>query len=219
MLCLSSVIFFCEIALSDLKINSFEAQVLKGLKSCKIDLKEIAASKGVLGAAVSGGADSVSLLISLSELCRLYKIPLKIITVNHNIREERETCGDVKFVEKLCETLKVQNYDISLAVYELKRGEVVSLAEKNKIKKVQIGALEICKNSVICPVTVDLTNTQITSKLTLISLHKGIDFTAKDASELKEKPVRQLKVFRLGIVADQDPHAKSISKSVWCKIS
>ena len=133
MLCLSSVIFFCEIALSDLKINSFEAQVLKGLKSCKIDLKEIAASKGVLGAAVSGGADSVSLLISLSELCRLYKIPLKIITVNHNIREERETCGDVKFVEKLCETLKVQNYDISLAVYELERGEVVTLAEKTKI--------------------------------------------------------------------------------------
>ena len=95
----------------------------------------------------------------------------------------------------------------------------LELAEKNKIKKVQIGALEICKNSVICPVTVDLTNTQITSKLTLISLHKGIDFTAKDASELKEKPVRQLKVFRLGIVADQGPHAKSISKSVWCKIS
>ena len=43
-------------------------------------------------------------------------------------------------------------------------------------------------------------------------------FTDEEIDILKEKPVRQLKVFRLGLVQDEGPCAKSISKSVWCKL-
>ena len=94
----------------------------------------------------------------------------------------------------------------------------LELIEKNRIKKVEIGELEICENSVSCPVTVDLENTQCRSKLTLVSLYKGHSLYDSEIAAQKNKPVRQLKVFRLGIVEDEGPHAKSISKSVWCKL-
>ena len=69
-------------------MSEFEASVLKGLDACGIKLSAVAASGGVIGAAVSGGADSVSLLVSLCVLCKSCSVPLKVITVNHYIREE-----------------------------------------------------------------------------------------------------------------------------------
>ena len=92
------------------------------------------------------------------------------------------------------------------------------LKEKSQIKHIEIGELCVSNNSVYCPVLIDIGERKIDSKLTLVCLHKGKNFTAGDAALLKQKPVRQLKVFRLGIVQEQGPHAKSISKSVWCKI-
>ena len=108
----------------------FEDSVKKGLEKCGIDLAGLAACNKSLGAAVSGGADSVSLLVSLAVLCKQYSIPLKAITVNHFIRKEEETCGDVAFVESLCKELVSQGYDVTLKIHELKKGEVAELAEK-----------------------------------------------------------------------------------------
>ena len=71
----------------DKTVSNFEDQVLKGLHSCGVKLNDVSSEGGVLGAAVSGGADSVSLLISLCSLCKAQNIPLKVITVNHYIRE------------------------------------------------------------------------------------------------------------------------------------
>lgn len=111
----------------------FEAQVLKGLEACGINLNIISACGGRLGAAVSGGADSLSLLVALCNLCRPYHIPLKIITVNHFIRPECESSGDVEFVKKVCRSLSDQGFDLTFAVHELQKGQVASLAQQKEI--------------------------------------------------------------------------------------
>jgi tRNA(Ile)-lysidine synthase len=71
----------------------FEEKVKKSfddiliLSECrKMDLR--------VGLAVSGGADSIALLLAMSE----FVSPLYVITVNHNIRPAEESGGDVDFV-------------------------------------------------------------------------------------------------------------------------
>lgn len=108
----------------------FENRVLKGLAACNIDL---AANQDVrLGAAVSGGADSVSLLYSLSNICKKYNLPLFVITVNHNIREEAETSGDAAFVKKLCKNLSKDGVEINCDIVEIPRGKINELAAERK---------------------------------------------------------------------------------------
>ena len=114
-------------------MTDFEDGVLKGLEKCGVRLSQISADGGTIGAAVSGGADSVSLLVSLAVLCKKYGIPLKVITVQHFIRQDNETCGDVEFVDELCKKLCSQGYDICLKIHELEKGQVAALAEQKGI--------------------------------------------------------------------------------------
>ena len=92
------------------------------------------------------------------------------------------------------------------------------IAAKTQIKQVRIGELCVMPDSVYCPVLIECDGRIINSKLTLVSLFRGKDFSPEEVAALKQKPARQLKVFRLGIAQDEGPHAKSISKSVWCKL-
>lgn len=103
----------------------FEEKVLAGLSQCNVNLD--AALK--IGVAVSGGADSVSLLCSLSNILTPLNIKLYVITVNHYIRPDEETCGDVQFVVDLCNKLKTNGKNIALEVVELSKGQVQSVAE------------------------------------------------------------------------------------------
>lgn len=105
----------------------FERQVLTGLKKCGVSLK------GKCGAAVSGGADSISLLYALASLCHQSGVPLRVITVNHFIRPEKETCGDADFVIQQCRLLKEQGYDVEVTLHSLARGEVNTLAKEKGI--------------------------------------------------------------------------------------
>ena len=78
-------------------------------KKVKDKLEDILKASGVkkaaadgevkVGVAVSGGADSIALLLALSEA-----FPLYVITVNHNIRPAEESGGDADFVLKVCES-------------------------------------------------------------------------------------------------------------------
>lgn len=113
--------------------STFENQVLSGLKKCGVNLSSISAAGGAVGAAVSGGADSVSLLVSLCEVCKSFSIPLKVITVNHYIRSNEETCGDVEYVSKLCSSLKEQGYDITLKIHEIQKGTIAELSQEKNI--------------------------------------------------------------------------------------
>ncbi len=92
------------------------------------------------------------------------------------------------------------------------------IKDKSLIQKVSVGELCVSENCVWCPVVIECNGQKISSKLTLVCLHKGKSFTEKEVAALKEKPARLLKVFRLGLVQNESPHAKSISKSVWCKL-
>lgn len=107
---------------------AFENQLISGLDACGVNLDALAAGHKALGAAVSGGADSVSLLVGLCSVCSDYSIPLKVITVNHFIRQDAETCGDAEYVQDLCASLKNQGYDVSCTVWSLKRGQVEELS-------------------------------------------------------------------------------------------
>jgi len=85
-----------------------------------------------IGVAVSGGADSVSLLVSLCHIFNSKKNPLNVITVNHFIRPEEETCGDVFFVKELCNSLKKEGFNLELKIIDFEKGEIENLAKKRK---------------------------------------------------------------------------------------
>lgn len=112
--------------------ESFENHILDNLKKCGCDIAELSARGLSLGAAVSGGADSVCLLLCLAELCRKSGCSLKVITVNHRIRSEAESSGDALFVRDLCRRLLNDGLPVSFFLYELKPGEVGALSEKRK---------------------------------------------------------------------------------------
>ena len=102
----------------------FEKKVLKGLIECGVDVpqagSETSSNLPRIGVAVSGGADSISLLLALSKLFS----SLYVITVNHNIRPAAESRGDVDFVLEVCGKLRREGREVVCDVAELERGEV-----------------------------------------------------------------------------------------------
>ncbi|MBO7123312.1 MAG: tRNA lysidine(34) synthetase TilS [Treponema sp.] len=83
-----------------------------------------------LGAAVSGGADSVSLLCALARARDVWKADGKkdfpnilCVTVDHSIRPEEESSGDAAFVQDLCKKL-----DVPCCARKIERGAVENLA-------------------------------------------------------------------------------------------
>ena len=81
------------------------------------------ASGGLLGVAVSGGADSLALLTAL--LHRFGADRLRVITVNHNMRPEAETAGDAAFVASYCASA-----GLSCTTVTLERGLVARRARE-----------------------------------------------------------------------------------------
>lgn len=82
----------------------------------------------VIGVGVSGGADSVSLLVSLCRIAHQRGFGIKVITVNHNIREECETLGDANSVANLCGNLAQAGYPVACTIKTLPRGDVARAA-------------------------------------------------------------------------------------------
>ena len=82
----------------------FERKVAHSLAHCLDQAGIELSAASCIGVAVSGGADSVSLLYALKEIspCRIVAV-----TVNHNLRGE-EGDQDALFVEHLCEVLGVE---------------------------------------------------------------------------------------------------------------
>lgn len=78
-------------------------------------------------AAVSGGADSVFLLVMLHECSVRFGFSTAAVTVDHRIRPPEESGGDADFVERLCASLspKVPCFRVNLA-----EGAVASEAKK-----------------------------------------------------------------------------------------
>lgn len=83
----------------------------------------------VLG--VSGGVDSVALLLMLSKVQREWDLTLHVVHVHHGIRKEAEQ--DVKAVCGLCERLEVPCYVFYDDVPELAKQEKMSEEEMGRI--------------------------------------------------------------------------------------
>ena len=94
------------------------------------------------------------------------------------------------------------------------------LISKSIVKKVELGDLDSSENEIFIPVKICTEEKEIISKLTLVSIYKGNNFTEDERRNVSQKkqPVRQLKIFRLAQVQEEGPHAKSISNFVWCKL-
>lgn len=126
---------------------TFEDKVLNGIKKC-LELCDLGVNGNSattpanchnpkqLGVAVSGGADSIALLAALSQLLKtqaealaLFKPELKVITINHNIRQAEETAGDAAYVQKFCQELKQTGFNVNCTLVELAPGEVAALAK------------------------------------------------------------------------------------------
>lgn len=126
-------------AVSDL--NTFEQKLFDSLKKL-IGPEEFGRTK-VLGAAVSGGADSISLLCALAKIKACLESGSKkalaaagqkaksraafpkivCVTVDHSIRPEAESSGDAAFVQGICASLGVE-----CAVKKIERGAAERLA-------------------------------------------------------------------------------------------
>ncbi len=93
------------------------------------------------------------------------------------------------------------------------------LPSPHSVKSVELGDFTADETEIFVTITINTDTTSIKSKLTLVRIYKGNNFSAaeRDTVSQKKQPVRLLKIFRLGQVQDEGPHAKSISKSVWCK--
>ena len=109
------------------RIESFENKVLTGLERCGFSFDRLERSRLPLGIAVSGGADSVSLLVSLARIFNK-TIPLKVITINHNIRSEQESRGDAEFVKALCQKLALEGANVSCKIVEIERNLITTQA-------------------------------------------------------------------------------------------
>lgn len=105
-------------------VLDFESDVLKSFEECLRKSTRILTSDSYVGVAVSGGADSISLLVSLKSVLP-YKI--KAVTVNHNLRSEAESAYDADYVEDICRALKVK-----CVRYDIKRGEIAEIRKMSK---------------------------------------------------------------------------------------
>lgn len=112
-------------------MDIFEKKVLDGFCNAVTETEKIQTSEINLGLAVSGGADSIAMLSAFSFLLKEKLIPVKnifVITVNHYIRPDSETCGDAQFVMEFCQQLKNQGMNINSYLCELKKGQVSEIA-------------------------------------------------------------------------------------------
>lgn len=118
--------------LAAIDLNAFEEKLFDSLKKF---LGGVALERTkILGVAVSGGADSVSLLCALAALRaansekpkRRAAFPkIVCVTVDHSIRPEEESSGDAAFVQALCQKLGVECF-----VKKIERGVVQRLADQ-----------------------------------------------------------------------------------------
>lgn len=105
-------------------MNNFEQKVLQGLSRCGVQISS--EKTPALGVAVSGGADSLSLLVALCNL----GFPLHVITVNHYIRSDEETCADAQFVVDFCARLGEQGGQVDCVRVDLVKGSVQKLEKE-----------------------------------------------------------------------------------------
>ena len=80
---------------------------------------------------VSGGADSVCLLLVMEEICKQKNIAIKVVHIEHGIRG-KESIKDAKFVEKLCKEKEIPFFLYSYDVPDVARESGESVEEAGR---------------------------------------------------------------------------------------
>ncbi len=93
--------------------------------------------KDIVLAAVSGGADSMCLLLMLRELCGELGFTLCVVHVEHGIRGE-ESLADARFVEDVCKGLKIPCKVRHCLALQYARQEKLSVEEAARKLRYQI---------------------------------------------------------------------------------
>ena len=90
----------------------------------------------------------------------------------------------------------------------------------NRQSHVEPADLQATATEIFVPVTITAADTTIKTKLELIRIHSGKEFTESEQKNISQKkqPVKQLKVFRLGIEKELSSNSKCITESKWIKI-
>ncbi len=93
---------------------------------------------------VSGGADSVCLLMVLKELQQEMDITLRVVHIEHGVRGA-DSESDAKFVMTLCERLNVPCTEVAFDVPKLAREQGQSVEEMGRILRYQVFEAEAAK--------------------------------------------------------------------------
>lgn len=112
-------------------IHQFEEKVLQGITACGISEDSLFCPAARYALGVSGGADSTALLVAFVRLrnrCSHPLTPLYVVTVNHNIRPEKESFGDAEFVANLCAAFPA----VFCTVSSVPQGHILSVAAERK---------------------------------------------------------------------------------------
>ena len=90
----------------------------------------------------------------------------------------------------------------------------------NHRSSIELGDLQASNTEILIPITITADDSTINTKLTLVKIHSGKEFTDTERQKIaqKKQPVRQLKIFRLGIEKELSPVSKCITDSKWIKL-
>ena len=91
---------------------------------------------------------------------------------------------------------------------------------QRRVQSVELSELCATPREIFIPVTITTENNTIKSKLSLVSIYSGKDFSDSERKAItqKKQPVRQLKIFRLGIEKELSPNSKCLVDSKWIKL-
>lgn len=92
---------------------------------------------GRILAGVSGGADSVCLLMVLLELQKRMKFEIQVVHVEHGIRGQ-ESLQDAEYVRKLCEQYQVPFLCVSCDIPQMARERKLSTEEAGRLARYEI---------------------------------------------------------------------------------
>ncbi|MBR5866347.1 MAG: tRNA lysidine(34) synthetase TilS [Spirochaetaceae bacterium] len=93
-------------------LNSFERKIIESFASAQMNSDDFFRKDKTIMFGVSGGADSVAMLIAFTEIRKKLfsdKSPeFYVVSIDHSIRPSEESAGDARYVQELCRKLDVE---------------------------------------------------------------------------------------------------------------
>lgn len=183
------------------KLLPFEKKLLDSLKTFGLDFDSVS-PENPLGIAVSGGADSVSLLVSLSSLFESES--LRVISVDHGIRSEEESGGDAAFVKSLCE-----KFGIKCHVEKIDHGRIEKFALESSLsleevaRNIRYEAFDsFIKREGLCALCVAHNQNDNLETVLMRFLQGGASESLGGISSTREKIIRPLLSFTRSQIED-----------------